>query len=66
MNLYFLNSGRVQMKKKIFIPDINTDEKFQLPVISTYINYKKTNILFDTGCHPSVEKKCLRKMGWFI
>ena len=46
MNLHFLNSGRVQMKKKIFVPNLATDEKFELPVISTYINYKKTNILF--------------------
>ncbi len=50
------------MKKKIFVPDINTNEKFELPVISTYINYKKTNILFDTGCHPSVETNA--KIRW--
>jgi len=63
MKLYFLNSGRVEMKKKIFIPDLKTDEKFQLPVISTYINYKKTNILFDTGCHPSVETNAEKRWG---
>ena len=63
MNLYFLNSGRVEMKKKIFIPDLNTDEKFELPVISTYINYKNTNILFDTGCHPSVETNAEKRWG---
>ena len=63
MNLYFLNSGRVEMKKKIFIPDLNSDEKFELPVISTYINYKNTNILFDTGCHPSVETNAEKRWG---
>ncbi len=63
MNLHFLNSGRVQMKKKIFVPNFTTDEKFELPVISTYINYKKTNILFDTGCHPSVEKNAFERWG---
>ena len=56
MELYFLNAGRVEMKKKIFIPSIKNDDKFELPVISTYIRYKNLNILFDTGCHPSVEK----------
>ena len=46
MKLFFLNSGQIEIKKKIFVPQITTDEKFLLPVISTLIQYKNLNILF--------------------
>ena len=42
--------------EKNFYPSLDNEDKFELPVISTYIRYKNINILFDTGCHPSVEK----------
>jgi hypothetical protein len=54
MKLFFLKSGQIEIKKKIFNPEITDDEKFLLPVVSTLIQYKNLNILFDTGCHPSV------------
>ena len=63
MKLFFLNSGQIEMKKKIFIPQITNDERFLLPVISTFIQYKNLNILFDTGCHPSVETKAEERWG---
>ena len=34
-----------------------------MPVISTLIQYKKTNILFDTGCHPDVQINPLKRWG---
>ena len=63
MKLCFLNAGRVEMKRKIFIPSIKNDSKFELPVIATYVHYKNTNILFDTGCHPSVEENSEMRWG---
>ena len=63
MKLFFLNSGQIEIKKKIFIPEIIDDEKFLLPVISTLIQYKNLNILFDTGCHPSVETNAEKRWG---
>ena len=63
MKLFFLNSGQIEMKKKIFIPEIIDNEKFLLPVISTLIQYKNLNILFDTGCHPSVESNAEERWG---
>ena len=39
MKLFFLNSGQIEIKKKIFIPEIIDDEKFLLPVVSTIIQY---------------------------
>ena len=46
MKLFFLKSGQIEIKKKIFIPEITNDEKFLLPVVSTLIQYKNLNILF--------------------
>jgi len=63
MKLFFLNSGQIEIKKKIFIPEITNDEKFLLPVVSTLIQYKNLNILFDTGCHPSVETNAEKRWG---
>ena len=63
MKLFFLNSGQIEIKKKIFIPEIIDDEKFLLPVVSTLIQYKNLNILFDTGCHPSVETNPEKRWG---
>ena len=66
MKLFFLNSGQIEIKKKIFIPQITSDERFLLPVISTLIQYKNLNILFDTGCHPSVETNAEGRWGCLL
>ena len=63
MKLFFLNAGQIEIKKKIFIPQTISDDKFLLPVISTLIQYKNLNILFDTGCHPSVETNAENRWG---
>jgi N-acyl homoserine lactone hydrolase len=55
MKMKFLSGGRLKMSKRIFVPTSSREEKIDLPVISTLIQYKKTNILFDTGCHPDVQ-----------
>ena len=54
MRMKFLSGGKLQMNKRIFVPNSNKEEKITLPVISTFIEHKSTKILFDTGCHPSV------------
>ena len=56
MKLFFLNSGQIEIKKKIFIPEITNDEKFLLPVVSTLIQYKNLNILFDTELKEMLRK----------
>jgi len=42
------------MKKSIFVPDADRSETIDLPVNSALIRHKQGNVLFDTGCHPSV------------
>jgi glyoxylase-like metal-dependent hydrolase (beta-lactamase superfamily II) len=54
MKLNFLAAGRVRMKKSIYVPGADRSETIDLPVSSALIRHKQGNVLFDTGCHPSV------------
>ncbi|MBR0794849.1 N-acyl homoserine lactonase family protein [Bradyrhizobium jicamae] len=54
MKLNFLPAGRLRMKKSIYVPGADRSETIDLPVSCTLIRHKQGNVLFDTGCHPSV------------
>ena len=54
MRLNFLAAGRLRMKKSIYVPGADRSETIDLPVSSALIRHKQGNVLFDTGCHPSV------------
>ena len=54
MKLNFLAVGRLRMKKSIYVPGADRSETIDLPVSSALIRHKQGNVLFDTGCHPSV------------
>jgi N-acyl homoserine lactone hydrolase len=54
MKLNFLTAGRLRMRKSIFVADADRSEMIDLPVSSALIRHKQGNVLFDTGCHPSV------------
>jgi N-acyl homoserine lactone hydrolase len=54
MKLNFLAAGRLRMKKSIYIAGADRSETIDLPVSSALIRHKQGNVLFDTGCHPSV------------
>ena len=54
MKLNFLPAGRLRMKKSIYLPGADRSETIDLPVSSALIRHKQGNVLFDTGCHPSV------------
>jgi glyoxylase-like metal-dependent hydrolase (beta-lactamase superfamily II) len=54
MKLNFLAAGRLQMKKSIYVSGADRAETIDLPVSSALIRHKQGNVLFDTGCHPSV------------
>ena len=54
MKLHFLAAGRLRMRKSVYIQGVDRTEMFEAPVSSALIRHKQGNILFDTGCHPSV------------
>jgi len=54
MKLQFLSAGRVRLKKSVYVKTGDRSETFEAPVSSALIRHKQGNVLFDTGCHPSV------------
>ena len=63
MKLNFLAAGRLRMKKSIYIPSADRSETIDLPVSSALIRHKQGNVLFDTGCHPSVVDNAEERWG---
>ena len=63
MKLNFLAAGRLRMKKSIYVPGADRSETIDLPVSSALIRHKQGNVLFDTGCHPSVVDNAGRPLG---
>jgi len=54
MKMHLLSGGRVRMRKSIFLPAADRAETIDLPVPSALLRHPQGNVLFDTGCHPSV------------
>jgi glyoxylase-like metal-dependent hydrolase (beta-lactamase superfamily II) len=63
MKLNFLAAGRVRMKKSIYVPGADRSETIDLPVSSALIRHRQGNVLFDTGCHPSVVDHAEERWG---
>jgi len=55
MKMHALSSGRLRMRKNVYLPDADRQETIELPVASYLFRHPQGNVLFDTGCHPSVE-----------
>ena len=54
MKLHLISGGRLRMRKSIFLPAADKAETIELPVSSAVLRHGQANVLFDTGCHPSV------------
>lgn len=54
MKMHLLPCGRLKMRKSIFLPASEKSETIELPVSSALLRHGQANVLFDTGCHPSV------------
>ena len=54
MKLHFLSAGRIRMRKTVYIEGADRSETFEGPVSSALVRHGQGNLLFDTGCHPSV------------
>lgn len=63
MKMHFLDGGRLRMKRRVFVPTAGREELIELPVISTLFRHATANVLFDTGCHPSVETDAGARWG---
>jgi N-acyl homoserine lactone hydrolase len=63
MKLNFLAAGRLRMKKSTYVRDAAGGEMIDLPVSSALIRHSQGNVLFDTGCHPSVVDHAEQRWG---
>lgn len=55
MKMHALSGGRIRMRKSFFYPNADGQELADLPVSCFLMRHPQGNVLFDTGCHPSVE-----------
>jgi N-acyl homoserine lactone hydrolase len=54
MKMHALSGGRVRMRKATYVPEADRSEMIELPVSCFLLRHAQGNVLFDTGCHPSV------------
>lgn len=54
MRMHMLSGGQLRMKKHIYVPDAPRDALIDLPVSCFLFRHAQGNVLFDTGCHPTV------------
>lgn len=53
MKMHMFEAGSIRMRKSIYLP-ADKSETIDLPVSCALVRHEKGNVLFDTGCHPSV------------
>lgn len=63
MKMHILSGGRLRMKKSTYLPDADRSETIELPVSSMLLRHAQANVLFDTGCHPSVAENAEARWG---
>jgi N-acyl homoserine lactone hydrolase len=63
MKMHLLSGGRLRMRRNIFLPDADKSEAIELPVSSALLRHRQANVLFDTGCHPSVPENPAARWG---
>jgi N-acyl homoserine lactone hydrolase len=54
MKLQFISAGRLRLKRSIYDKTADRSATFEAPVSSALIRHSQGNVLFDSGCHPSV------------
>jgi N-acyl homoserine lactone hydrolase len=63
MKMHVLSGGRLRMRKSIFFSGADRSETIELPVPAFLIRHPQGNVLFDTGCHPSVADHASDRWG---
>lgn len=63
MKMHILSGGRLRMKKSIYYPDAGRDDLLELPVSCILLRHAQGNVLFDTGCHPTISENAEARWG---
>jgi glyoxylase-like metal-dependent hydrolase (beta-lactamase superfamily II) len=63
MKMHMLSGGRLRTRRSTYIPDAAEGETIELPVTSALLRHAQGNVLFDTGCHPSIADDAAARWG---
>ena len=63
MKMHALSGGRVRMRRSVYVPEAERGETIELPVSCFLLRHPQGNVLFDTGCHPSVAEDPVAHWG---
>ena len=63
MTMHFLSGGRIRLRRSMYDPAADRGETFEAPVSCVLLCHDQGNVLFDTGCHPSVAKNPEARWG---
>jgi len=63
MKMHILSGGRLRMKKKVYHAQAQSEEMIDLPVSCYLLKHPQGNVLFDTGCHPSIQSDAQSRWG---
>ena len=63
MRMHVLPAGRLRMKRTVFDATADRDARFELPVGAFLLRHPQGNVLFDSGCHPSVATDAAARWG---
>jgi N-acyl homoserine lactone hydrolase len=66
MKMHVLSGGRLRMRKSTFLPDAERSETIELSVPCVLLRHVQGNVLFDTGCHPSVPQNPEARWGGLV
>ena len=66
MKMHALSGGRIRMRKGFFYPDAEKEDLADLPVSCFLLRHPQGNVLFDSGCHPSVETDGEARWGGLV
>src|SRR5215472_17121883 len=66
MKMHILSGGRLRIRKSIYFPDVDRSETIEMPVSSVLLRDGRGNVLFDTGCHPSVAQDAAARWGGLV
>jgi N-acyl homoserine lactone hydrolase len=63
MKMHMLSGGRLRTRRSTYIPDAAEGETIELPVSCALLRHAQGNVLFDTGCHPSIADDAAARWG---
>ncbi len=63
MKMHILSGGRLRMKKKVYHAQAQSDEMIDLPISCYLLKHPQGNVLFDTGCHPTIQSDAPSRWG---